>query len=170
MGNFAENLNLGNRFRPPPAGEFIVSTRVCNFGKSLLSCLLYELQKPIRMSIILSGITFCKYFILINMYCTSMLLNTILFADNTRVFYSHKNLPVLCDIMSNKLKEICNWFKANKVSLNEKKTNLMFMGTSKLTSSIDNENVNIYLDGCKLSRVHDAKFLGVLNKVKLFFT
>ena len=38
----------------------------------------------------------------------------------------------------------------------------MFMGTSKQTSSIDNENVNIYLDGCKLSRVHDAKFLGII--------
>ena len=93
---------------------------------------------------------------------TSKLLNTILFADDTTVFYCHKNLSVLCDIMNNELKEICNWFKANKLSLNAKKTNLMFMGTSKQTSSIDNENVSIYLDGCKLSRVHDAKFLGII--------
>ena len=93
---------------------------------------------------------------------TSKLLNTILFADDTTVFYSHKNLPVLCDIMNNELKEVCNWFKANKLSLNAKKTNLMFMGTSKQTSSIDNENVNIYLDGCKLSRAQDAKFLGII--------
>ena len=64
--------------------------------------------------------------------------------------------------MNNELKEVCNWFKANKLSLNAKKTNLMFMGTSKQTSSIDNENVNIYLDGCKLSRVQDAKFLGII--------
>ena len=49
---------------------------------------------------------------------TSKLLNTILFADDTTVFYSHKNLPVLCDIMNNELKEVCNWFKANKLSLN----------------------------------------------------
>ena len=71
---------------------------------------------------------------------TSKLLNTILLADTT-VFYSHKNLPVLCDIGNNELKEVCNWFMANKLSLNAKKTNLMFMGTSKQTSSIDNENV-----------------------------
>ena len=42
---------------------------------------------------------------------TSKLLNTILFADDTTVFYSHKKLPVLCDIMNNELKEICNWFR-----------------------------------------------------------
>ena len=36
------------------------------------------------------------------------------------------------------------------------------MGTSKQISSTDNENVNIYLDGCKLSRVHDAKLLGII--------
>ena len=99
-----------------------------------------------------------------DIYYTSKLLNTILFADDTTVFYSHKNLPVLCDIMNNELKEVCNWFKANKLSLNAKKTNLMFMGTSKQTSSIDNENVNIYLDGCKLSRVQDAKFLGIIDE------
>ena len=38
----------------------------------------------------------------------------------------------------------------------------MFMGTSKQNSSVDNENVNIYLDGCKLSRVHDSKFLVII--------
>ena len=66
---------------------------------------------------------------------------------------------------SNELKEVC-WFKANKLSLNAKKTILMPMGTSKQTSSTDNENVNIYLDGCKLSRVRDAKFLWNNNRWK----
>ena len=94
-------------------------------------------------------------------YYTSKLLKNILFADDTTVFYSHKNLSVLCNVMNNELKEVCNWFKANKLSLNAKKTNLMFLGTSKQTSSIDDVNVNIYLDGCKLTRVHDAKFLGI---------
>ena len=64
--------------------------------------------------------------------------------------------------MNNELKEVCNWFRAYKLSLNDKKTNLMFMDTSKQTSSIENESANIYLDGCKLSRVHDAKFLGII--------
>ena len=39
----------------------------------------------------------------------------------------------------------------------------MFIGTSKqISRRIDNRNVNINLDGYKLSRVHDAKFLGII--------
>ena len=72
---------------------------------------------------------------------TSKLLNTILFADNTPVFYSdNKNLSALWGIMNNKLKEVCNCLKANKLSLNAKKTNFMFLDTSKQTSNKDNEN------------------------------
>ena len=58
------------------------------------------------------------------------------------------------------LKEVCNWFKANKLSLNAKKTNLMFLGTRYQTNNIGDDS-SIYLDGCKLSRVEDAKFLGI---------
>ena len=35
---------------------------------------------------------------------------------------------------------------------------LMYMGINLQTTSIDNKNVNTYLDVSKLSRVHDAKF------------
>ena len=42
----------------------------------------------------------------------------------------------------------------------KKKTNLMFLGTRFQTNNI-NENFEIYLDGCKLARVEEAKFLGI---------
>ncbi len=93
---------------------------------------------------------------------TSHLLNMILFADDTTVFYSNKNISALCDTMNTELQEVSNWFKANKLSLNAKKTNLMFLGTRKQTSNIKDDKHSIYLDGCKLDRVHDAKFLGIL--------
>ena len=60
---------------------------------------------------------------------TSELLKTILFANDTTCFYSHKNVKILCETVNSELKEMCNWFKANKLSLNAKKTNLMFLGT-----------------------------------------
>ncbi len=91
----------------------------------------------------------------------SNILNTILFADDTTVFYSHKNLSFLSNVVNEELKVVCDWFKANKLSLNAKKTNLMFLGTAKQTLNIDENSVNIYLDGCKLNRVRDAKFLGI---------
>ena len=58
------------------------------------------------------------------------------------------------------LKEVVNWFKCNKLSLNATKTNLMFVGTPHQTKNITNDN-HIYLDGCKLTRVYEAKFLGI---------
>lgn len=87
-------------------------------------------------------------------------LKTILFADDTTVFSSHKDIGTLCSTMNNELKEVCNWFKANKLSLNAKKTNLMFLATRFQTRNIG-EKYNISLDSCKLTRTKEAKFLGI---------
>ena len=93
---------------------------------------------------------------------TSSLLNTILFADDTTVFYSHEDMSILCRTVNSEIKEVSNWFKANKLSLNAKKTNLMYLGTCMQTKKMaGNNNYDIYLDGCKLKRVHEAKFLGI---------
>ena len=56
---------------------------------------------------------------------------------------------MLCEIVNNELREVCNWFKANKLSLNAKKTNLMFLGTRFQTKQIDDRSI-VCLDGCKL--------------------
>ncbi len=93
---------------------------------------------------------------------TSQLLNTVLFADDTTVFYSHKDTPVLCRRINTEIQEVSNWFKANKLSLNANKTNLMYLGTRAQTGSVMNsKEFDILLDGCKLNRVSDAKFLGI---------
>ena len=91
---------------------------------------------------------------------TSKLLSFILFADDTTVFYSDNDVQNLCDTMNCELNEVVNWFKCNKLSLNAAKTNLMFIGTPYQTKNIPGDK-HIYLDGCKLTRVHDAKFLGI---------
>ena len=92
---------------------------------------------------------------------TSKLLSFILFADDTTVFYSNSNIKTLCSTINNELKEVVNWFKCNKLSLNAAKTNLIFIGTPNKTKNITSD-VHIYLDGCLLKRVPDAKFLGLI--------
>lgn len=107
---------------------------------------------------ILGPLLFILY---VNDICnTSKVLKTILFADDTTCFYSHKNVNILCDTVNKELKEICNWFKANKLSLNAKKTNLMFLGTRFQTKNV-RDDCNVFLDGCRLTRVTEAKFLGI---------
>ena len=72
-------------------------------------------------------------------------------------------------IVNNELREVCNWFKKNKLSLNakkkkkkkKKKTNLMLLGTRFQTKKIDDRYI-VCLDGCKLTRVGEATFLGIV--------
>ena len=56
---------------------------------------------------------------------TSKLLSYILFADDTTVFYSNSNLDSLYDTVNCELKEVCNWFKCNKLSLNAAKKQIL---------------------------------------------
>ena len=45
-----------------------------------------------------------------------------MFADDTNLFYSHNNIKILFKNENDKLEKISQWFKANKLSLNEGKT------------------------------------------------
>ena len=50
-------------------------------------------------------------------------LDPIMFADDTNLFYSHKNIKTLFQIVNSELKLVNEWFLANKLSLNAKKQN-----------------------------------------------
>ena len=50
-------------------------------------------------------------------------------------------MPVLCRTVHSKIKEVSNWFKVNNLSLNAKKTNLMYLGTCMQTMKMaENKN------------------------------
>ena len=44
-----------------------------------------------------------------------------MFADDTKLFCSHKNTKILFQIVNSELKLVTEWFWANKLSLNAKK-------------------------------------------------
>ena len=54
---------------------------------------------------------------------SSNILHKVLFADDTNLFLSHKNVNDLEKILNDELIKIDIWFKCNKLSLNIKKTN-----------------------------------------------
>ena len=79
--------------------------------------------------------------------------------------------------MINELREVSNWFRANKLSVNAGKTNYMILGTRNGTSGYvdvneqgnikkhnvnSNKKVNIVLDDVSLEKVNRTKFLGVV--------
>ena len=54
---------------------------------------------------------------------TSNILDFILFADDTTILYSHKDVNSKINVVNKDLYEVTNWFKANKLSVNATKTN-----------------------------------------------
>ena len=93
---------------------------------------------------------------------TSNILDFILFADDTTILYSHKDVNSKIDVVNKELYEVTNWFKANKLSVNATKTNFMILGTPYMTSTKTREDLKVSLDNTVLKRVKFTKFLGVL--------
>ena len=85
-----------------------------------------------------------------------------MFADDTTITYSHKNINNNINVINNELSEVSNWFKANKLSVNASKTNYMILGTSHMTSSRVRSDLNVVLNDTIIERVKYTKFLGVL--------
>ena len=56
----------------------------------------------------------------------SNILDPIMFADDTNVFYSHHQIKTLFETVSCELKNIRKWFRANKLSLNIKKQSIHY--------------------------------------------
>jgi hypothetical protein len=52
---------------------------------------------------------------------SSKLANFIMFADDTNLFFKHKDLNILLSTINEELSKISRWFKLNKLALNIKK-------------------------------------------------
>ena len=52
---------------------------------------------------------------------SSNLLKFILFADDTNILYSNKNVDILYETLNNELENVFRWLIANKLSVNIKK-------------------------------------------------
>ena len=108
---------------------------------------------------ILGPLLFLLY---INDLCSvTKLLSFIMFADNTNIFISGKNINDLTQIANNEMNIISAWFSANLLSLNLKKTNYILFGNKKMPDTC------IKLNNEAISRVYQTKFLGVLIQANL---
>ena len=88
---------------------------------------------------------------------------SILFADDSNLFISGKDINVLCDKMNNALKEIQQWLYCNKLSLNVLKTHYMFF--TSLKKQVPDQVIRIC--NTSIEREYVTKFLGVHIDSKL---
>jgi hypothetical protein len=89
----------------------------------------------------------------------SNVLYFILFANDTNIFYANNNHNDLMNIVNSELRKLSEWFKANKLSLNIKKTHYIIFKNRK--KSCFESNFHIAIENNILERVSVTKFLGV---------
>ena len=85
------------------------------------------------------------------------------FADDTNPIFAHGNLKYLRFCVEQELYKICDWFNANKLTLNIDKSSYLLFLADKTTYT----NFKLSLNGLKIPRVNHTKFLGTWLDVKL---
>ena len=100
------------------------------------------------------------FLIYINHIChLSNLYDLVLFADDTNLFFSHNDIQTLTHTINSEMLELSDWFKANKLSLNVKKSNYVIFKARQRREEFD---LNIEINGHKMTRVKEVTFLGVI--------
>ena len=92
-----------------------------------------------------------------DLYMASNVIKPIMFADDTNLFFSHKNIKELFKTMNQELIKIQQWFNANKLSLTIKKIKYSFF-QDKIPFQLPKLDIN----NIKIKRENLMKFLGVL--------
>ena len=93
---------------------------------------------------------------------SSRILSFILFADDTSVFFSHRNPDVLVNTVNTELASINQWICCNKLSLNVQKTHCMLF-----SNSVSFLPGNVSLNDSVIQMVDSTKFLGLYIDNKL---
>ena len=100
------------------------------------------------------------FLIYINDLPSAANLKCVSFADDSNLLIKGDNLKELTLTLTKELEGVCDFFKANQLKLNAKKTKMVFFRKKSLPQ--DHQQLNVVLDGVKLNHDDDAKFLGTL--------
>ena len=84
-----------------------------------------------------------------------------MFADNTNLFISEKNIGELFQQMNKELKSVSTWFKANKLSVNIDKTKWTIFHPTSKKRFIPTKFSGLFIGGITLKRETVSKYLVV---------
>ena len=97
-----------------------------------------------------------------DLHHASKVLNPVMFADDTNLLFSHSYINILFEKMNKQLTNVSNWFNANKLLLNVKKTKPSFFHKSSKNDNILLRLLNMNINGFTIERESSRKILGVL--------
>ena len=89
---------------------------------------------------------------------SSQIASFILYADDTNLFFSDKDVNSLIQKANTELEKVCHWFRANMLQLNSSKTKFMVFNRGK---PLD-RNVELKIDQEPIIKVDSVNFLGVI--------
>ena len=154
----------------------INNVRVNNIGiwchesiKFELSMLLLtvQIQIPIMLSVVFPKVLLLDpllFILYMNDICrVSKLVFTLLYADDTCVLLSGKDLNNLIAVLNVELISLSVWLKSNNLSLNTQKTFFMVFHRARLKTANCNDLV---IDNASITRVNSVKYLGIIIDVK----
>ena len=100
------------------------------------------------------------FLIYINDLCSvSKALDFVLFADDTNIFFSHKNINVLEKTLNEELIKLNDWCRANKLSINYKKSNYILFKPRQKKETFE---IDLKFDQTTIERVKETMFLGII--------
>ena len=92
----------------------------------------------------------------------SDVIDHIMFADDTNLFYSHQNIKTLFGTVNCELEKICEWFRANKLTLNVRKTNYTLFHKNSTKDKLPLKMPELIIGNSITKRKSSVKFLEVM--------
>ena len=77
-------------------------------------------------------------------------------------YYSHRNSKTRFGTVNCELQKICQWFRANKLSLNVTKTNYIFFHKNSTKDKLPLKMPELKIGNSIIKRKSSVKFLGVM--------
>ena len=85
-----------------------------------------------------------------------------MFADDTNLFFNHKDIKHLFTVVNNELVSIKDWFTANKLSLNVEKAKYSFFHKPSKNGDIPLHLPKLIINNYEIQREESIKFLWFL--------
>ena len=152
-----ERTNRGVRGIPLRWFKSYLSNRLQYVEFNGVSLESFEIKCGVPQGSILGPLLFLLY---INDLCNvSKVVDFILFADDTNIFLSHKDFNLLPGILNSGMLKLTHWCRANKLSINFKKSKFMVFRPPQRRQTLD---ISIQIDNNAIKRVKETVFLGVI--------
>ena len=84
-----------------------------------------------------------------------------LYADDTCMYYSSKNVSEIKTVMEDDLREVSRWLASNKLKLNLAKCEFLLVGSRNRIKKVS-KTTSISLNGECIKRVNNTKYLGIV--------